>query len=137
MSKTGLQRIVDAFKVMKKYDSPILKNLIVKEAALGKITCEMPVENEHLNAQGTLHGGCTATIVDTISSLAFVTMDDGKAGVSIDINVSYLKAVQPGEVITIKSDVIKGVGTIRSATVDIFNEQQQVVASGRHSKFMK
>lgn len=48
----------------------------------------MTVEESHLNVNGTLHGGFTATLVDSISTLAIISADDSKPGVSVDMNIS-------------------------------------------------
>ena len=59
----------------------------VTAASPGKIICEVTVEESHLNRNGNLHGGVTATLVDQISTLALMT--EGRfPGVSIDLNVS-------------------------------------------------
>lgn len=50
------------------------------------MSCELTVEKEHSNSGGTLHGGMTATIVDTISTLAIVS-NECPPGVSTDLNV--------------------------------------------------
>ena len=49
--------------------------------------CEMTVDDSHLNAGGTLHGGMTASLVDSISTLAIMSAGSNP-GVSVDINVS-------------------------------------------------
>ena len=46
------------------------------------------------NRYGTLHGGCIATIVDTVGTAALVTMSP-ISGVSLSISVDYLSP-QPG-----------------------------------------
>ena len=48
----------------------------------------MEVAEEHTNKGGTLHGGLTATLVDTISTVALMTTGPGNPGVSVDINVT-------------------------------------------------
>ena len=45
------------------------------------------MEEEHQNAGGTLHGGMTATMVDTISTLALMTKGS-PPGVTVDLHVS-------------------------------------------------
>ena len=54
----------------------------------GKCVAEMEVAEEHTNKGGTLHGGLTATLVDTISTVALMTTGPGNPGVSVDINVT-------------------------------------------------
>jgi len=132
-----MTRILEVFKQSKGYDANILKHVSLVEASKGKIKCEMVVQDEHLNGYGTLHGGCSATIIDSVSSFAFVTMDDNQAGVSCDINASYIKGAKVGETIVIKSDVLKGFGRVRFANVDICNQAGELLVTGRHTKFMR
>lgn len=52
------------------------------------------MDESHLNVGGTLHGGLTATLVDTISTLAIISADSNP-GVSVDMNISYVMFVCP------------------------------------------
>ncbi len=54
----------------------------------GKVVAELKVEEEHQNAGGTLHGGLTATLIDTMTTMVLLGMENGRPGVSIDLNVS-------------------------------------------------
>jgi acyl-coenzyme A thioesterase 13 len=54
----------------------------------GKVVAELTVEEEHQNAVGTLHGGLTATLIDSMTTVALLSMENGLPGVSIDLNVS-------------------------------------------------
>jgi len=132
-----MEKVFTAYKTLGNYDTSIVKQMKVLEASYGKLKCEMKVTNDFVNINGSLHGGCTATIVDAVSSFCFLTMEDSKAGVSLDMSISYMKGAKPGEILTIESNVLKGSGIIRFADVHIKNEAGQMVASGKHSKFMK
>lgn len=57
-------------------------------AAPGKVTCELRVEEEHTNKLGTLHGGLTATLVDSISTMALLCTERALPGVSVDMNIT-------------------------------------------------
>ena len=48
------------------------------------------MSEEHTNLGGTLHGGMTATMVDTISTFALLTTEPYKPGVSVDLSVSWV-----------------------------------------------
>lgn len=61
----------------------------VTSASQGKCVCEMTVEESHLNAGGNMHGGMTATLVDSVSTLAIMS-SESKPGVSVDMNISYV-----------------------------------------------
>ena len=132
-----MEKVFSAYKTLGNFDTNIVKQMKVLEVSHGKLKCEMRVTDDFLNINGSLHGGCTATIVDAVSSFCFLTMDDFKAGVSLDMSISYMKGAKSGEKLIIESNVLKGGGIIRFADVHIKNEDGQMVASGKHSKFMK
>jgi len=53
----------------------------------GKCTCELTLDESHLNRGGTMHSGLTATLVDMVSTFAIMTADK-PPGVSVDINIT-------------------------------------------------
>ena len=57
------------------------------DSSKGKVTCELTVEQEHLNRGGTMHGGMTATLVDEVTTLA-VLMNEKPPGVSVDLSIT-------------------------------------------------
>lgn len=57
-------------------------------AGNGCCKCKLTVSEEHTNTGGTLHGGMTATMVDTISTMALLTTKPYSPGVSVDLSVS-------------------------------------------------
>lgn len=74
----------------------------------GECHFEMLVEKEHLNRGGTMHGGCTATLLDitTIMTVGRSALGELPA-VSVDLSISYLKAVKLGDEITIDTKTVK------------------------------
>lgn len=54
----------------------------------GRCRAELVVAPEHQNKMGTLHGGLTATLVDTVSTVALVSSSAGVGGVTVDLHVS-------------------------------------------------
>jgi len=54
----------------------------------GRAKCEFTVQPEHTNMGGTLHGGYTATIVDVVSTMALLSTEPFKPGVSVELSVS-------------------------------------------------
>ena len=53
----------------------------------GKCTCEVTVDESHLNRGGFMHGGFTATLVDIVSTVAIMTKDK-PPGVSVDMSIT-------------------------------------------------
>ena len=58
----------------------------IVSATKGKLSCELTVGEEHANLTGTLHGGLTATIIDSVSTWAIVSAEH-PPGVSTDLNI--------------------------------------------------
>ena len=113
-----------------------LQHVKVISAGDGKIHCEMPVLEEHLNMRGYLHGGFTATLVDGITSCALAATDKPVFGVSVDLNVTYLASAKQGDTLSIKAEVLKRGKTMGYTTISIENQHGTIVAAGRHTKFL-
>lgn len=54
----------------------------------GNCKAEFTVDEEHLNLGGSLHGGCTSTLIDCITSYALISHTNGTPGVSVNLNVT-------------------------------------------------
>ena len=66
---------------------PTMHQVEVVAASHGKCTCEVTLDESHLNRGGALHGGFTATLVDSVSTVA-VMCADKPPGVSVDMNIT-------------------------------------------------
>ncbi|XP_036907279.1 acyl-coenzyme A thioesterase 13 [Sturnira hondurensis] len=106
-------------------------------AAPGKVTCELRVEEEHTNQYGTLHGGLTATLVDSVSTLAILCTERALPGVSVDMNITYMSPIKVGEDVVITAHILKEGRTLAFASVDLTNKATgKLVAQGRHTKHL-
>ncbi|XP_057556144.1 acyl-coenzyme A thioesterase 13 [Hippopotamus amphibius kiboko] len=115
----------------------ILEKVTVASAAPGKVICEMKVEEQHTNKNGTLHGGMTATLVDVISTCALLCTEGGVPGVSVDMNITYMSPANIGDDIVITAHVLKQGKTLAFASVDLMNKATgKLVAQGRHTKHL-
>ena len=129
------KRFEEILRAGKGFDAPLVAMEILAIEA-GRVTLRLPVDERVVNLNGKLHGGASATLVDVAGTLAIMTADrDGRAGVSTDLNVSYLA---PGEgVVVIDARVLKSGRTLAFVAVDIRREADGVlVAQGRMTKAM-
>ncbi|KAK3089465.1 hypothetical protein FSP39_003854 [Pinctada imbricata] len=79
----------------------------------------------------------TATLVDAVSTWALLTTPQQQPGVSVDLSVSYMKAVKVGDIIVIDAQTLKCGRTLAFLTVDIKSKTNgQLVAQGKHTKFI-
>ncbi|XP_071446701.1 acyl-coenzyme A thioesterase 13-like [Hetaerina americana] len=115
----------------------LLEKVKVVSAGEGRCLVEMVVEERHLNKGGTLHGGFTATLIDSISTFALMTRGGGAPGVSVNMNINYLKPATEGEEILIDAQTKRAGRTLAFLEVDITKKNSgELVATGSHVKFI-
>jgi acyl-coenzyme A thioesterase 13 len=112
-----------------------LEGMRVTAIRQGHVTAELEVTDALQNSYATLHGGAIATIVDVVGTMALLTMDPLRAGVSVDLNVTYLAAAKAGESIVAHGTVLKTGKKLGFAQVDIRRKADgKLLATGRHTK---
>ncbi|HLG47069.1 MAG TPA: PaaI family thioesterase [Reyranella sp.] len=73
----------------------------VAEAECGRVVITLVPSNNHLNPAGTVHGGLTATLLDSCMGLAVQsTLDKGIGQTTLEFKISLLRPITPetGEV---------------------------------------
>eukprot|EP00088_Acartia_fossae_P071536 TRINITY_DN9837_c0_g1_i1.p1 TRINITY_DN9837_c0_g1~~TRINITY_DN9837_c0_g1_i1.p1 ORF type:complete len:145 (-),score=11.31 TRINITY_DN9837_c0_g1_i1:981-1415(-) len=113
-----------------------LANCKVISGGAGSCTLSMVLDKEHMNRGHTLHGGFSAHLVDTVTTLALMTNEGGLPGVSVDLNMSYLKAAKLGEEIFIDARTLKKGRTLAFLECEIKNAQGDLIVKGSHTKFI-
>lgn len=96
--KNSVKLLLERLVTADGFSSRTLSKMRLVEWHDDRVVCEMPVEKEHLNLFGTLHGGVTATLVDVGGSLAIAAKTKSpNTGVSADLSVSYLSSGKLGD----------------------------------------
>ena len=86
---------------------------------------------------GTLHGGFSAHLVDSMTTLALLTMgEESRPGVSVDMNLTYMKPARIGEEITIEARTLRTGKTLAFLECEIRNKHQALLVKGSHTKFV-
>lgn len=76
------------------------------EADKGRVTFEMVVEERHLRTHGILHGGVTATLLDTAMGFAAGTLAPaGHLVLTVQLNVNFIRPAWEAEKLTVTGDV--------------------------------
>lgn len=102
----------------------------------GVCKAEFTIAPEHINKGGGLHGGYTATLVDMITTYALMSQPC-HPGVSVDINVNYLKGAKEGDQVLIEANTVRVGKTL--AFIDCvlkLKENDAVIAKGTHTKYV-
>lgn len=101
----------------------------------GRVVFRVPFDEKYVNiASGTLHGGVTATVIDTASAFALrTTMDeaDDASLTTTDLNVRYVRPARDD--IRVDAEVVRSGRTmgVTECTVTTHHEgEEKVVATG-------
>lgn len=95
----------------------------------GEATVQLEMRDELRQPQGLLHGGATASLIDTATAFANVTvLEKGQKAVTVDLNLHYLRPVFEGKVIC-KAKVIKAGKKLSTISAEVFDEYGKLVAT--------
>ncbi|KAF9226814.1 hypothetical protein BS17DRAFT_776168 [Gyrodon lividus] len=106
----------------------------------GRVVFEITVEDDMLNGGGTLHGACSALLIDNCSTMPIALLSiatTGKAdlGVSQSLNILLHAPAVTGDRLRIVSTTMTLGNRTMSARCEIWNvTHHRLVASGVHTK---
>jgi acyl-coenzyme A thioesterase 13 len=129
----GANALLGAFLHQGKFDQ-CLSKLKVLSVESGLVKCELPIDKSTSNYYDTLHGGATSTLVDVVGTMAVLSKDPLKPGVSVELNVSFIRAANVGETINIEGRLLKLGRKLAYTQVDLIAEDGKLIATGRHTK---
>ncbi|CAA9378667.1 PaaI family thioesterase [uncultured Nocardioides sp.] len=69
------------------------------DAADGRATLTVDLDDRHLNAAGTVHGGMLATLVDTTMGAAIRSTVDDETPATSQLSLTYLHPGKPGRLV--------------------------------------
>lgn len=94
----------------------------------GNILLKLPVTEQHLNANKTLHGGVHATMLDVILGITIRSITKTRC-TTVNLNVNYFVPVTSGNVFA-KARVLQQGYRIVTAEGEITDEQGNMLAKG-------
>ncbi|MGI8315468.1 PaaI family thioesterase [Halobacillus mangrovi] len=97
----------------------------------GHVTLQLQVKEKLLNANGTLHGGVHASMIDIIIGMA-IRSETKTRCTTISLNTHYLAPVKRG-LITAKGRILQQGYKIVTAEGELFDENGQIIAKGTGS----
>lgn len=98
---------------------------------------EFTVEKEHLNRDGTMHGGFTGTIVDNVTSYAMISKGT-HPGVTANLSVSYITPASLGDVLEIEANTVRA--GKKMAYLDLVirrKSDDRIIAKGGQVKYIQ
>ncbi|CAI4226229.1 unnamed protein product [Auanema sp. JU1783] len=101
----------------------------------GHVKIEFDVTNELTNEMGTLHGGCSATLIDIATTAACMLTSKAAPGVSVNLDVNYMSAAKLGDTVVLEAKVLRIGNTLAYTEGTLFlKNSEKLVAKGMHTK---
>lgn len=116
-------------------DNPLLEHLGIRLAGLGTGQCtfELDIEPRHLNRQGSLQGGVTATLLDAACGYAGLqAAPQGVLGhaVTVMLTISYMRKASTGRLRAIGA-VTKAGRSLYFSSAELLTESGELVATAQ------
>ena len=118
-----------AFETVK--STPFLKLLGIElvEISREKVVMQLPMQEKLRQPHGLLHGGATASLIDTAMAFAVVTnLAEGEKASTVDLTVHYLRPVID-ETSVCTAKVLKAGKHLLTVSADVVNGQGKLVAT--------
>jgi acyl-CoA thioesterase len=108
---------------------PFVRSLGIEctDAGFGRATVALEVRREHLNFNGSCHGGVIFALADTAFGLA--SNSHGAIAAGIDAHITYQVAVQAGDVLTASATEITRTRRLGVYRVDVTRADGTPVSS--------
>lgn len=94
---------------------------------------ELNITPDNCNYLGIVHGGCLATLADTVAGIA--ACSTGQGTVTINYGFSFLRPAT-GKVIRCVAEPEKAGRQVQVFRCSLYNEEDKLVASGQFTFFM-
>jgi uncharacterized protein (TIGR00369 family) len=89
----------------------------------------LQMRDELRQPQGVLHGGATASIIDTATAFAVITvLEKGEKATTVDLTVHYLRPVIKGA-ITCTAKVVRAGRRLLTVSAEVTNAEGKLIAT--------
>ncbi|MFZ5648954.1 MAG: PaaI family thioesterase [Bacillota bacterium] len=103
----------------------------MKELNPGHVRLTMEVKDELIQLAGVLHGGATASLMDSAMGVSVwsLNMPDVK-GLTVEMKINYLLPVLPGDELEAEAKVIHNGNTLAVSSAEVRNREGKLVSYG-------
>jgi uncharacterized protein (TIGR00369 family) len=126
LTKAERLRIESAFD-----EVPFVRLLGIEllEIARGTAILRIPTRDDLKRTGGAIHGGVTASLIDTAAAFAIMThFGPEQTMTTVDLTVHYLRPILSGQA-TAHARIVRGGRRIVIAAVDVFDDTDTIVAT--------
>lgn len=110
---------------------PYLRHLGIEvvEIEAGKAVMKMPMRKELKQPYGVLHGGATASLIDSATAFAIIgSIGRDEKATTVDLTVHYLRPVTEG-VCTCTATVVRAGKRLITVSAEVHNESGKIIAT--------
>jgi acyl-CoA thioesterase len=118
-----------AHEIFKKVPYINLLGMELIDIKSGEATLELKMRDELRQPYGLLHGGATASLIDTATAFALVSvLEKEDKTATVDLTVHYLRPVMEGS-ITCLAKVVKVGRRLSTVSAEVLNDENKLVAT--------
>lgn len=118
-----------AHKVFSEVPYNKLLGMELLEMRVGEAVLRLKMRDELRQPHGLLHGGATASLIDTAMAFAVVSMlGEAEKASTVDLTIHYLRPVTSGE-ITCTAKVLRGGKKLLTVSAEVYNEEEKQIAT--------
>src|SRR5262247_1386932 len=132
MSQTELSQAQQAriAKAMATVPFASLLDLKLENASPGHSVMSLQIRDELRQNLGVVHGGVTASLIDSAAALAIVPLlAEDESATTVDLTINYLRPLRTGKV-TATARVLRAGKRIIAVTADVEDEAGDLAATG-------
>jgi len=126
ISKAQFEKAQSVFKTV-----PFLQLIGMELVDLkdGEATIKLEMRDALRQPHGLLHGGATASVIDTAMAFAVVTrLRESEKASTVDLTVHYLRPVVDGEIVC-TAKVVRAGKRVFTVSADVSNEKGKLIAT--------
>jgi uncharacterized protein (TIGR00369 family) len=106
-----------------------LLGISLGEFRRGEATLHMDARPELMQNNGIMHGGAIASLLDTATAFAILTLlDPDQTTATVDLTIHYLRPILHGKV-TAHARVLRSGRRLATITVDVTNDVDELAAT--------
>jgi uncharacterized protein (TIGR00369 family) len=99
------------------------------DLSYGEAILKLKMRDELRQPHGVLHGGATASIIDTAMAFAIITcLEKDEKATTIDLTVHYLRPVSTGEIVC-TAKIVRAGKRILTVSAECVNSEGKITAT--------
>jgi acyl-CoA thioesterase len=118
-----------AAEMIKKVPYARLLGIELVDIKRGEAVAKMKMRDELRQPYGVLHGGATASLIDTAMAFAVIASTaEGEIATTVDLTVHYLRPVTEGEIVC-TAKMVRAGKRILTISAEVTGEQGKLIAT--------